>query len=172
MSEDKNNKICLTGFMACGKSTVGRCLASRLGWRFLDLDALIVEREGKSIPEIFLEGEAVFRQKEYEALVEALDGAKGEKLVIALGGGAFAQGKTREYALEHSLTVFIDVPYEIIKARLGASDPTRPLSAKSEKLYYERQESYSRADITVDGTCGTPDRLAEIIALCLEARRP
>ena len=82
MSEDKNNKICLTGFMACGKSTVGRCLASRLGWRFLDLDALIVEREGKSIPEIFLEGEAVFRQKEYEALVAALDGAKGEKLVI------------------------------------------------------------------------------------------
>ena len=96
MSEDKNNKICLAGFMACGKSTVGRCLASRLGCRFLDLDAYIVEREGRSIPEIFLEGEAVFRQREYEALVAALDEAKDERLVLALGGGAFAQQRTGE----------------------------------------------------------------------------
>ena len=168
MSEDKNNKICLAGFMACGKSTVGRCLASRLGCRFIDLDAYIVEREGRSIPEIFLEGEAVFRQREYEALVAALDEAKDERLVLALGGGAFAQQRTREYALAHSLTVYIDVPYSTVRERLGASDPTRPLSADSEKLYYERLESYSKAHITVDGLIGNPDRVAEMIAVSLE----
>ena len=131
MSEDKNNKICLAGFMACGKSTVGRCLASRLGCRFLDLDAYIVEREGRSIPEIFQEGEAVFRQREYEALVAALDEAKDERLVLALGGGAFAQQRTREYDLAHSLNVYIDVPYSTVRKRLGASYPTRFFSSYS-----------------------------------------
>src|SRR5437899_3134876 len=79
-------RLVLTGFMGAGKSTVGRLLAARLGWNFLDLDAHLEERAGATIPEIFaLHGEARFRRLESSALASALN---RRNTVIALGGGA------------------------------------------------------------------------------------
>lgn len=79
-------RIVLTGFMGSGKTTVGRLLASRLGWDFLDLDDEITRRVGISVPEIFVrDGEAAFRREEAAALADCL---QRSQLVLALGGGA------------------------------------------------------------------------------------
>lgn len=79
-------RIVLTGFMGSGKSTVGRLLAASLGWEFLDLDTVIEERNGSTVPQIFAErGEAAFRREETAALVSVLGRSR---VVIALGGGA------------------------------------------------------------------------------------
>lgn len=79
--------VALTGYMGSGKSSVGKSLATLLSCVFIDLDSYIVQREGRSIPEIFgKDGEKEFRRIEYEALMEVLD--TGRDMVLALGGGA------------------------------------------------------------------------------------
>src|SRR6202166_4028997 len=86
--------VCLTGFMGSGKSTVGRMLAAQLAWRFADLDAEIERESGVSISQIFAQkGEAVFREIEHECLERVLHAAsaRNSQLVLALGGGTFAQ---------------------------------------------------------------------------------
>src|ERR1700681_4889174 len=86
--------VCLTGFMGSGKSTVGRLLAAQLAWRFADLDAEIENESGLSISQIFAQkGEAVFRDIEHERLARVLGSAseRNARLVLALGGGTFAQ---------------------------------------------------------------------------------
>ena len=81
-----NMKISLIGFMGCGKTTVGRLLSKRLGIPFFDLDELVVEREGMSIPEIFKKkGERVFRKLESQVLKELL--LKNISFVLSTGGG-------------------------------------------------------------------------------------
>src|ERR1700754_258088 len=75
-------RLVLTGFMGSGKSTVGRSLAQRLGWRFVDLDSLIEQRDGRAVSRIFEEdGESAFRAMETEALTSSL---QQSRLVIAL----------------------------------------------------------------------------------------
>ena len=78
--------VSLTGFMGCGKTSIGRELAGILGWRRVDLDALVEQREGRSIREIFSSGgEAAFREAESRALRSVLD--ESENIVLSLGGG-------------------------------------------------------------------------------------
>src|SRR5579871_2358329 len=90
------NIIALTGFMAAGKSTVGRALAGLLNWRFIDLDSEIERAEGQTIREIFARrGEAAFRRLESETLRAILAGAS-RAAVIALGGGTFVQPQNPE----------------------------------------------------------------------------
>ena len=80
------NKVILTGFMGCGKSTIGRILAEKRGQEFLDTDHYIEQKQGRSISDIFAtQGEEVFRDMETEALRELIQ--KQEPMVIALGGG-------------------------------------------------------------------------------------
>jgi len=79
------DRIVLTGFMGSGKTTVGAMLAEQLGWRFLDLDHEIEQREGRSVPQIFAEsGEQHFRRLETAALASLLG---QRRVVLALGGG-------------------------------------------------------------------------------------
>src|SRR5438270_1754293 len=80
------SRLVLTGFMGAGKTTVGRMLAERLGWEFLDLDAYIESRTGLTVPTIFtMHGEPHFRRLESQALASALG---RRNIVLALGGGA------------------------------------------------------------------------------------
>jgi len=103
-------RLVLTGFMGAGKTTVGRLLAARLNWEFLDLDAYIESRSGLSVPAIFAtHGERRFRRLESAALASALSRSS---LVLALGGGA-PEVLTNRLLLEQTpgtATIFLDAP--------------------------------------------------------------
>jgi shikimate kinase len=141
--------IYLVGFMGSGKTTVGRLLARRLGWRFLDLDDAIEAAQGATISAIFdTRGEAEFRRIETEAIRAAV----GEvPAVVALGGGAFAQPANRALLEGHGVSVWLDCPLELARARVLRATH-RPLArdpVRFEQLYDARRESYALADARV-----------------------
>jgi shikimate kinase len=152
-------RIVLTGFMGSGKSTVGRLLAERLGLRFADLDALIEQREGLTVPEMFAQrGEAAFRRAETAALMAAL---AQQGLVLALGGGAIESEANRALLQHHPAVtvVFLDASFETLNARcqLQAADPSataRPLLVDlhaAEERFRRRRPLYrSAATHTLD----------------------
>lgn len=154
----KTRAVFLVGFMGAGKSTVGRVLSERLGWRFVDLDRQIEARANKTVAEIFrVFGEPAFREMETEALRRLLHAmSDGDPTVVALGGGAFAQDTNvdmLEKAAAH--VVFLDAPLDELRRRIG-EDGRRPLLADAEhfrQLYEERQSHYRRAShrIQTDG---------------------
>jgi shikimate kinase len=121
-------RIVLTGFMGAGKSTVGRLLAARVGWDFLDLDSVIESLTGLTIPVIFAtHGESHFRQLESDALASALG---RDNLVLALGGGA-PETLTNRVLLERTpatATIFLDAPFAVLYDRclLQALNPAAP----------------------------------------------
>jgi len=145
--------IYLVGFMGSGKSTVGRILAERLGWHFIDVDEEIEAAQGMPIWEIFdTRGEAEFRRIEHLEVanrVRAIE--RGRATVVALGGGAFAQDATRELVSENGVTVWLDCPFEIVERRV-AQAAHRPLArdpVQFAELYRVRRESYSSADYLI-----------------------
>jgi shikimate kinase len=149
--------VYLAGFMASGKTTIGRLLAERLGWYFADLDADIEAAQNCSIAEIFdLRGEDEFRRVETEALerrVHAVE--RGTPTVVALGGGTFVQNSNFQLLENNGVTIWLDAPLEIIRRRVGQS-AHRPLAREAsglEELYHSRRQPYSRADfrIEIDG---------------------
>lgn len=165
--------LLLVGFSGAGKSSVGRAVARELGLPFVDLDEAIVQRSGRSIPELFRqEGEAAFRRWEMETLAEVL--ARGGQ-VIALGGGAWTQPQARQLLGPADVAVWLDLPFGQAWQRI-AGHPGRPLveglgEAGLARLYEERRPAYALADhrIAVD------QRSVEAIARELAAwwsRRP
>lgn len=170
--------ICLTGFMGAGKTTVGASLAKKLGWRFVDLDAAIEQREGRSIPEIFsADGEPHFRQIESEVLRSIVAGSSGAT-VIALGGGTFIQPHNRELLhAEGASTVYLEADCDLLHARCSSQDGTRPLLQDPERfraLFEQRQPVYRLADWIVQVADRSADSIADEIAAVLErsAARP
>jgi shikimate kinase len=123
-------RIVLTGFMGAGKSTVGRLLANRLAWNFLDLDAHLEARAKATIPELFAKhGEVHFRQLESSALASAL-GLRST--VIALGGGT-PEILTNRLLLEQTpgtTTIFLDAPFETLFDRCVLQEPGSPELAR------------------------------------------
>jgi shikimate kinase len=143
----------LVGFMAAGKTTIGKALAERLGWSFADLDDDIEAAARRSISEIFeTEGEAAFRLLEKEALrrrVCAIE--RGCPTVLALGGGAYAQPGNFELVQDNGITLWLDCPFETVQQRVAAATH-RPLARDPERflqLYNERQAAYGRADFRI-----------------------
>ncbi len=158
--------VFLVGFMGAGKTSVGRALAALLGWRFVDLDDRIVQREGRSVPEIFeRSGEAAFRRAETDALRQLLlEFTAGEPAVVALGGGAFVQPENApliqgsEYPV-----VFLDAPADVLLERCLPQGGERPLlrdPASFRDLYEQRRPHYLRATWRVD----TADKPVESVA--------
>ena len=164
--------ISLTGFMGCGKSSAGRELAARPGARFVDLDAEIVARGGRPIPEIFAEGgEAAFRAVELRTLRDVLDeaDAAGGDTVLALGGGTLTVPEARALVLARTRCVWLRTRLETIRERLGAADASRPLFADAEALFAARQDIYALAPFAVDTDGLTPAEVAAAIAARLAA---
>jgi shikimate kinase len=171
--------ICLTGFMGCGKTTVGQLLARHLAWRFVDLDARIEHRAGLRITEIFDRlGESAFREIEHEQLIEALGQSAelDQPTVLALGGGTFAQPQNIELlrasrlkeAPERSGTgsavIWLDCPIEVLLKRC-VTMADRPLfrdEASFRQLFEQRLPFYQQADFRVDSS-GDPRRVVEQI---------
>lgn len=164
--------IYLVGFMGCGKSTVGSLLADEIGWRFLDLDQRIEGEQNARIAQIFEEqGEEAFRKIESEALQQVIrETYRGRATVASLGGGAFAWPGNRERLEDCGVTIWLDVPFERIDARVGR-DPLRPLARDAERfraLYEHRRPLYARADYTIPfDSDDAKEAVAAILALGL-----
>ena len=145
--------IALIGFMAVGKSAVGRNLAKRLGRRFVDLDRRIEKSAGMKVREIFEQkGEAYFRQLEKQTLAEVL---KQEGQVIATGGGVVLDGENLAMLREKTLLIGLSASTEAILRRAGNS-AKRPLlkgadrRERIEELLNSRQARYAQAHVTID----------------------
>lgn len=120
----------LVGLPGSGKTTVGRILARRLGWRFVDLDRLIVSREGKTVAELFAEGEAEFRQKETEALKSILG---EENCVVSTGGGIVETPENREILKGETVLYVVRHPRSILQT---LNTEKRPIFRNDpEKIY-------------------------------------
>jgi shikimate kinase len=128
-------RIVLTGFMGSGKTTIGRRLAERLGWRFVDLDTAIEQRDGRTVADIFAKsGETRFRAMESDALASLL---LESRLVLALGGGALETEASRHALATSSqtcavlLTASFDTLYDRclqqIERAAEPAPPVRPL---------------------------------------------
>ncbi|HEX4748138.1 MAG TPA: shikimate kinase [Bryobacteraceae bacterium] len=146
--------IYLLGFMASGKSTVGRAVADQLGWAFADIDAEIEREQALSIREIFEHyGEFHFRDIESESLHRHIGRIEaGIPWVLALGGGATVRPSNWERIQNNGVTIWLDCPLEIIRRRLG-DDVTRPLArdrTKLAELYETRRPLYSKADFRIE----------------------
>ena len=151
----KKTNLYLIGMMGAGKTTIGRKLANRLSYRFLDTDALIEQTAKKPITQIFAEeGEAVFRQLETQVLAQV---AKHTRVVIATGGGIITQQMNWSY-LRHGVVIWLDVPVPVLMSRLS-NDTHRPLlkdvepnielSEKLKSLLEARGDRYAQADIRI-----------------------
>jgi shikimate kinase len=163
--------IVLTGFMGAGKSTVGRQLAARLGWNFLDLDHHIESRAGLSVPEIFARhGEPHFRRLESTALASALG---QPHTVLALGGGT-PEFLTNRLLLEQTpgtVTVFLDAPFPTLFDRCVLQEISRPVladPAAAQLRFTERYPIYRRlAKHTIDTSAIEAVETVDAILLAL-----
>jgi shikimate kinase len=141
--------------MGAGKTTVGRALAKRLRWQFLDLDDVIEQRERKSVAEIFASsGEPAFRRKESAALAALLqDHRAGSDLILALGGGAFVQKQNRDALVSAgAITILLEAPVEELRRRCQTEHKVRPLAqqdARFNELFAARRAHYALARFTV-----------------------
>lgn len=164
-------RLVLTGFMGAGKSTIGRVLAARLGWTFLDLDTHLEQRTGATIPQLFeRHGEAHFRRLESTALASALGRSN---TVLALGGGT-PEGLTNRLLLEQTpatFTVFLDAPFPVLFDRCVMQGLSRPVLADPDAAQLRfaiRHPLYVRlAHLTIDTTSITPEETVDFLITAL-----
>lgn len=164
--------VILVGFMGAGKSTVGRLLARRLGRCFVETDAMITAREGRSIPEIFeARGEPYFRQLEAEVL-EAL--ADKRDHVVATGGGFPCEPGVMDRLLQLGTVVWLAADFEAVYARANRIGGRPMLAGRSVEdaaaLYRVRQDVYRRAHLSLDTTRMTVDAVVARIVRHLRDR--
>ena len=140
--------ISLIGFMGCGKSSVGKELASLLPeCRLIDLDTYIEEKQGKNIPEIFNEyGEAAFRRMEREALEEIFSAPDRPRAILSLGGGTVTSEQCRQLIRQHTDCFYLRATTDTLLDNLeGHSDgrpmlnPSQPVEAPSTEVSSERE---------------------------------
>ncbi len=161
--------VVLTGMMGVGKTTVGKNLANRLSYDFVDIDTLIEKKEGSAINIIFeRKGENYFRKLEHEFSLREL-GRKNS--IISLGGGAFLNRSIRSTAKKVSVSFWLDVNLDILTKRLQ-NNVKRPLlnnknlSETIYKIYLERKETYNEANFKINCSFLKPEEIVtEIIEL-------
>ena len=164
--------ISLTGFMGCGKSSVGRELSRLLCCPFMDLDSVIEEREGRKIPEIFAtEGEAAFRRMEAEALRKCIYGQASDKLVVALGGGTVMTEECAKIVHEKTVCIYLRASVETLMDHLAGEVDNRPMLAgnlrtRIEELMSIRSATYEKtAHIMIDTDGKTIEEIAREISI-------
>jgi shikimate kinase len=154
----KNQTIYIIGFMGSGKTTIGKKLASVLGWSFIDLDKEIEKHEGKTIPVIFSEkGEDYFREVESH-LIRNLK--SGTDTIVSTGGGTPCYSNNMDIMLKSGLTIYLKLTPSQLRNRLSESKGDRPLikDLDQEKLLYfienklaDREMQYNKSAIVVEG---------------------
>tara|TARA_Y100000741_G_scaffold110952_1_gene83285 strand:+ start:400 stop:888 length:489 start_codon:yes stop_codon:yes gene_type:complete len=138
--------------MGAGKSTIGKILAKKLRYKFIDVDKLIEQKEGLSINLIFRnKGEEHFRKIEFEQTLSEL---KKSNSVISLGGGAFLNNTIRKSVKRLSVSFWLDVSVDELIKRLK-KNKRRPLlfrqniSEMVKKIYFDRKKTYNEADFRI-----------------------
>jgi shikimate kinase len=164
--------IVLVGLMGAGKSCIGRRLGARLGLPFIDADRAIEEAAGCSIPEIFQRhGEDEFRDGERRVITRLL--TESPIHVLATGGGAFVDPRTRALIGEHAISIWLRASLELLARRvarrndrplLQVADPQKRLA----ELMEQRYPIYAEADITVDSADGPPEATLERVMSALQ----
>ena len=144
--------LTLTGMMGVGKTTIGKRLAKKLNYAFVDIDKIIEKQEGESISSIFKnKGENYFRKLETQQTIKEL---KKDNLVISLGGGAFLNSSIRQCSKKHSISFWLDVPVDELIKRLKKSRQRPLLFNKNvtetvKKIYFERKRIYNESDFRI-----------------------
>jgi len=171
--------IVLVGFMGAGKTTVGKLLADRLGLAFTDSDQVIEQRADRPVRQIFAEdGEPAFRALEHQVIADLLD---GPAIVLALGGGAAEDPRTRDKLAcsPGAQVVYLQVAYEQALLRVGG-DAGRPLLARPDlaALYQRRLPTYTAVATLIVATDGrrpeavSEEVLAQLIRVPAAGNRP
>src|SRR5215213_6405958 len=167
--------LVLVGLMGVGKSTVGRRLARRLGVPFVDSDSAIEDASGLSDAEVYERfGEHDFRDGERRLVARLIE---GEIRVIATGGGAFVDQRTRQLLNERAITVWLDAPVDVLAERTSRRD-TRPLLRNAdpkgtlERLSDERRPSYEEAHIHIRSGNGAHKDVVDAIVQALDRHLP
>jgi shikimate kinase len=171
LSERLLKPIVLVGLMGVGKSTVGRRLARRLDLPFVDSDSAIEDAAGYSAAEVYERyGEKDFRDGERRLVARLIEGHVG---VIATGGGAFIDPRTRELLNARAITIWLDAEVDVLTERTGRRD-TRPLLRNAdpkgtlERLADERRPSYAEAHIHIRSGAGGHYEVVEAIIVALD----
>jgi shikimate kinase len=163
--------VVLVGLMGVGKSTVGRRLAKRLGLAFVDSDSEIADASGFTAAEVFEKfGEADFRDGERRLVARLIE---GDVRVIATGGGAYVDPRTRELLNDRAITIWLDAPVDVLtertsrrdtRAQLRNGDPKATLTRLSE----QRRPAYEEAHIHIKSGNGAHRDVVESIVEALE----
>jgi shikimate kinase len=162
--------IFLIGFMGSGKTTLGRKLASRMGYAFMDLDDILEAREGMTIAEYFSKfGEDAFRKSESDVLKHT---QYPENAVVSTGGGLPCFFDNLQWMNAHGKTIYIKLAPKILADRLKNERVERPvlngkqggeLVAFIEQKLAEREKFYNQAAIITDGLSLTADKVVQIL---------
>ncbi len=147
-----NKSLILTGMMGVGKSTVGKELSKKLGYKFIDMDNLIEKKENMTITKIFrVKGENYFRKIEENLTLNTL---KDKKVVISLGGGAFLNPRIRKEVLKTTISFWLNVSIKSLLLRVSRNKK-RPLiegnyKKKMTDIYSKRKDTYKLANYKID----------------------
>lgn len=170
LNGNMHTRIFLIGFMGSGKTTLGRKLAKKLGYKFVDMDDLIVQTSGMTIPGIFAEhGEALFRKWESDVLMEVI---RQEQIVVATGGGAPCFNNNIDVMNENGLTIYLQLSPEAIMDRLQHSKTERPLvKGKSDEelikyikdLLETRDPHYLKSRLIIRGMDLSAEHLSSLV---------
>jgi shikimate kinase len=158
--------IAFVGFMGAGKSTMADLTARRLGRTWFDTDEVVVERCGRSIPELFAAGEQdLFRALEKQVIAELL---VGEPAVLSLGGGALEDPDTRTVLFDRAFVVNLAVSWRDVQAELPTLKATRPLlqnrsEGEIHELFLRRQATYRKAHMRIRAPRGDVEAAAEYV---------
>lgn len=159
------DRLVLVGMMGAGKTTVGRMLADRLGWSYLDSDAQVTARTGHTVPELFAQqGEEAFRTEETAALIEALSGS--DPVVVSAAGGAVLSATNRDFLERSGTVVWLRADPGVLADRVGDGRGrpllgSRPASALADLDAVRRPLYESVAEVVVDVDALTPDEVVD-----------
>jgi shikimate kinase len=168
MKQPSRNNIYLTGFMGCGKTTVGPLVAEYMKRRFIDTDTLVEQATGLSVAAMFeAHGEAAFRKAEHQIITQI---SQQSDFVVALGGGALTVAQTAETVLDSGYLVYLRTGVETLIERLNTAQ--RPLLkdykgaalvARVQELLLVREPAYKLAPLFVDTDGRSPDDVALLV---------
>jgi len=166
LSINNKSNITLCGMMGSGKSVIGKIIAKKINYNFVDIDELIEKKTNKSINKIFKEnGEKYFRNLEEKLTIDIL---KNEKNIVSLGGGAIKNKNIRNSIKKNSYNIYLKVSIDILKKRLKNSNK-RPLIDKSDiqniliDLMETREKFYQNADLIIKNEKSIIDTIENII---------